>query len=68
MNVASDMTDGKSFQDSDKSRLQEGIQTFVTPNPIIPQSGSGVRWKGHRQTSMKQSKKEKKRRKEDVFS
>ena len=28
MNVASDMTDGKSFQDSAKSRLKEGIKIF----------------------------------------
>ena len=40
MNVASDMIDGKSFQDSAKSRLKEGITPFVTTNPIIPQSGS----------------------------
>ena len=45
MNVASDMIDGKSFQDSAKSRLKEGIKTFVASNPIIPQSGSGVRRK-----------------------
>ena len=36
MNVASDMTDGKSFQDSAKSRRKEGIKTFVTSNQIIP--------------------------------
>ena len=45
MNVASDLIDGKSFQDSTKIRLKEGIKTFVTSNPIIPQSGSGVRRK-----------------------
>ena len=45
MNVASDMIDGRSFQDSAKSRLKEGIKTFVTSNTIIPQSGSGVRRK-----------------------
>ena len=28
MNVASDMIDGKSFQDSAKSRLKEGIKPF----------------------------------------
>ena len=43
MNVASDIIDGKSFQDSANSRFKEGIKTFVTSNPIIPQSGSGVR-------------------------
>ena len=57
MNVASYMIDGMSFQDSAKSRLQEGIKTFVTPNPIILQYGSGVRRKRRRQPSMKQSKK-----------
>ena len=57
MNVASDMIDGKSFQDSAKSRLKEGIKTFVTSNPIIPQSGSGVRRKRRRLPSRKQSKK-----------
>ena len=30
MNVASDMIDGKSFHDSAKSRLKEGMKTFVT--------------------------------------
>ena len=59
MNVASDMIDGKSFQDSAKSRLKEGIKTFVTSNPIIPQSGSGVGRKLRRQPSRKQIKKTK---------
>ena len=68
MNVASDMIDGKSFQDSAKSRLKEGIKTFVTSNPIIPQSGSGVRRKRRRQPSRKQSKKTKKRKIADIFA
>ena len=37
MKVASDMSDGKSFQDSAKSRLEESIKTFVTSNTIISQ-------------------------------
>ena len=68
MNVASDMIDGKSFQDSAKSRLKEGIKTVVTSNPIIPQAGSAVRRKRRRQPSRKQSKKTKKRRIEDIFA
>ena len=68
MNVASDMTDGKSFQDSAKSRLKEGIKTFVTSNPIIPQTGSGVIRKRRRQPSRKHSKKTKKRRIADIFA
>ena len=68
MNVASDMIDGKSFQDSVKSRLKEGIKIFVTSNPIIPQSGSGVRRKRRRQPSRKQSKKTKKRKIADIFA
>ena len=40
LNVASDMIDGKLFQDSAKSRLKEGKKTFLTSNPIILQSGS----------------------------
>ena len=68
MNVASDMIDGKSFQDLAKSRLKEGIKTFVASNPIIPQSGSEVRRKRHRQPSRKQSKKPKKRRIADIFA
>ena len=55
MNVASDMNDGKSVQDSAKSRLKKGIKTFVTSNPFIPQSGSGVRRKRRCQSAMKQS-------------
>ena len=68
MNVASDMINGKSFQDSAKSRLKEGIKTFVTSNLIIPQSGSGSRRKHRRQPSMKHRKKTKKRRIEDIFA
>ena len=67
MNVASDMIDGKSFQDSAKNRLMEGIKTFVTSNSIIPQSGSGVRRKCRRQPARKQSTKTKKRRIEHIF-
>ena len=67
-NVASDMTDCKSFQDLDKSRLKEGIKTFVTSNPIIPQSGSEVRRKRRRQSSRKNSKKTKKRKIADIFA
>ena len=59
MNVASDMIHGKSFQDSAKSRHKEGIKTFVTSNPIISQSDSGVTRKRRRQPSRKQSKKTK---------
>ena len=66
MNVASDMIDGNSFQDSAKSRLKEVIKTFVKLNPIIPQSGSGVRRNRRRQPSRKQSKKTKKRGIEDI--
>ena len=68
MNVASDMIDGKSFQNSAKGRLKEDIQIFVTSNPIIPQSGSGVRRKRRRQPSRKQSKKTKKKRIADIFA
>ena len=68
MNVASDMIDGKAFQDSAKSRLKEGIKNFVTSNPIIPQSGTGVRRKCCRQPSRKQSKKTKKRKIADIFA
>ena len=68
MNVASDMIDGKSFQDSAKSRLKEGIKTFVTSNPIIPQSGRGVKRKRRRQTSRMQSKKSKKKWIADIFA
>ena len=68
MYVASDMIDGKSFQDSAKSRLKEGIKTFVKSNPIIPQSGSGVRRKRRPQPSRKQSKKTKKSRIADIFA
>ena len=62
MNVSSDIIDGNSFQDSAKSPLKEGIKTFVSSNPIIPQSGSGMRSKRRRQPSRKQIKKTKKRR------
>ena len=67
INVASDMIDGKSFQDSVKGRLKEGIKIFVTSNPIILQYGSEVRRKRRRQPSSKQSKKTKKRI-EDIFA
>ena len=65
---SSDMIDGKSFQNSAKSRLKEGIETCVTSNSIIPQSGSGVRRKRRRQPSRKQSKKTKNRKIADIFA
>ena len=68
MNVASDMIDCKSFQDSAKSRLKESIKAFFTSNPMIPQSGSGVRKKRHRQPSRKQNKKTQKRKIADIFA
>ena len=68
MNVASYMIDGKSFHDSANSRLKKGIKTFVTSNPIILQSGSGVRRKRRRLPSRKQSKKTKKRKIADIFA
>ena len=68
MNVASDMIDGKSFQDSAKNRLKEGTKTFVASNPIIHQSESGVRMKRRRQPSRKQSKKTKKRKIADIVT
>ena len=61
------MIDSKSFHDSAKGRLNEGIKTFVTSNPIILQSGRGMRRKRRQQPSMKQSKKTKKRI-EDIFA
>ena len=67
-NVISDMIDGKSFQDSAKSRLKEDIKTFITSNPVIPQSGSGVRRKRRRHPSSKQSKKTKKGKIADIFA
>ena len=68
MNVASDMIDCKLFQDSAKIQLKEGTKTFVTSNPIIPRSGSGVKRKRCSQPSRKRSKKSKNRRIEDRFS
>ena len=68
MNVASDMINDKSFQDSAKSRLRDGIKTFVTSNPIIAQSGSRVRRKRRRQPSRELSKKTKKRKIADIFA
>ena len=67
MNVASDMIDGKSFQDSANNRLKGGIKTFGTSNPIILQSRSEVRRNHRRQPSRKQSKKTKKSRIGDIF-
>ena len=68
MNVASNMIDGKSFHDSAKSQLKEGIKTFVTSNPIMPQSGSEVRRKRRRQPSGKQNKKTKKSMIANIFA
>ena len=68
MKVASDMIGGKSFQDSAKSRRKEGIKTFVTSNPIISHSGSGMRRNRRRQPSRKPSRKTKKRKIADIFA
>ena len=53
------MIDGKSFKESAKDRLKEGIKTLASQREVIQQSGSGVRRKRHRQ-SKKSSKKSKK--------
>ena len=61
LNVATDMIDGKSFKESTKDRLKEGIKTFASQREAIQQSGCGVRRKRRRQ-SKKSSKKSKKRK------
>ena len=65
LNVATDMIDGKSFKESAKDRLKEGIKTFASQREAIQQSGSGVRRKRRRQS--KKSSKKNKKRKIDIF-
>ena len=55
------MIDAKSFKESAKDRLKEGIKAFASQRDAIQQSGSGVRTKRRRQ-SKKISKKSKKRK------
>ena len=61
LNVATGMIDEKSFKESAKDRLKEGIKTFASQREAIQQSGSEVRRKSRRQ-SKKSSKKSEKRR------
>ena len=65
LNVATDMIDGKSFKESAKDRLKEGIKTFASQREAIHQSGSEVRRKRRRQS--KKSSKKNKKRKIDIF-
>src|SRR5271163_1879607 len=41
--IASDMLGGKSFSDSAKSRVREGIKSFLPPEDDIEQTGGGRR-------------------------
>ena len=59
------MIDGKSFKESAKDRLKEGIKTFASQSEAIQQSASGVRRKRRRQS--KKSNKKSKKRKIDMF-
>ena len=65
LNVATDMVDGKSFKESAKDRLKDGIKTFASQREAIKQSRSGVRRKRRRQ--YKKSNKKNKKRKIDIF-
>ena len=60
LNVATDMINGKSFKESAKDRVKEGIKTFESQREAIQQSGSGVRRK-RRHQSKKSNTKNKKR-------
>ena len=42
LNVAPDMIDGKSFKESAKDRLKEGIKTFASQREATQQSGSEI--------------------------
>ena len=66
LNVATDMIDGKSFKESAKDRLKEGIKRFASHREAIQQSGRGVRRKRRRQS--KKSSKKRKKRKVDMFN
>ncbi len=39
--IANDVVDGKSFSESSRRRIPEGIRTLATTAGIIPQTGSG---------------------------
>ena len=61
LNVATGMIDGKSFKESAKDRLKEGIKTFASEREAIQQSGSGVRRKRRRQSKNSSKKSEKRK-------
>ena len=63
--MATDMYDGKSFKESAKDRLKEGIKAFASQREAIQQYGSGVRRKRRRQS--KKSSEKSKKRKIDIF-
>ena len=50
LNVATDMIDGKSYKESAKNRLKEGIKTFASQRESIQQTDCGVRRKRRRQS------------------
>jgi hypothetical protein len=61
LNVANDMVEGSSFQDSASRRIPEGLKGFVASN--FGQSGSGKRRQRIRHIKSKKTKK----RKKDIF-
>ena len=65
LNVATDILDGKFFNESAKNRFKEGIKPCARQRGAIQQSGSEVRRKRRRQS--RESSKKSKKRKIDIF-
>ena len=69
--IASDMLGGKSFSDSAKSRVREGIKSFLPPEDDIEQTG-GCRTRsvngGKLKRGISKQRKPKKRQRRDIFN
>ena len=65
LNDATEIIDGKSFKDSAKDSIKQGIQMFVCQREAIQQSGSGARRTRRRQS--KNSSKKSRKRTIDIF-
>ncbi len=68
--IASDMLGGKNFSESAKARVRQGINSFLPPEDVSEQTGSGGRRRAikRKRTSTRVSKKRKNvKRLRDIF-
>ncbi len=66
--IASDMLGGKNFSESAKARVRQGINSFLPPEDVSEQTGSGVRRRALKRKRTRAIKKRKSvKRLRDIF-